>query len=199
LPWDVGVVQPAVVELAERDRFRGHVLDVGCGLGNNSVYLAGRGLRVTGLDSAKSAVEQARARAGDVEVEFAVADAAELGGYEGQFDSVLDSMVFHAVDPAVRSRYTAALYRVTKPGALLSTLTFTDALGGPLTGLGIPEADLRSTYGDAGWEITDLDRTTFVVVASTMLDALRAAGVDAEVDDAGFIRVPVWRSLATRT
>jgi hypothetical protein len=88
---------------------------------------------------------------------------------------------------------------VTKPGALLSTLTFTDALGGPLTGLGIPEADLRRTYGDAGWEITDLDRTTFVVVASTMLDALRAAGVDAEVDDAGFIRVPVWRSLATRT
>ncbi|MDQ7802224.1 class I SAM-dependent methyltransferase [Amycolatopsis sp. A133] len=47
---------------------------------------ASRGLRVTGLDGAPSAVEQARTRAPGVT--FAVADATELEGYEGRFDTV---------------------------------------------------------------------------------------------------------------
>lgn len=46
-PWGIGGPRPAVVALA--DELRGEVLDAGCGLGENAVFLAGRGLRATGV------------------------------------------------------------------------------------------------------------------------------------------------------
>jgi SAM-dependent methyltransferase len=56
----------------------GRALDIGCGAGANAVWLAERGWKVTAVDFAKAAIEQARRLAGDrgVDVEFVVADAA---------------------------------------------------------------------------------------------------------------------------
>jgi hypothetical protein len=40
MPWDIGAPQPAVVALADAGEFTGEVLDIGCGLGDNSAFLA---------------------------------------------------------------------------------------------------------------------------------------------------------------
>lgn len=115
VPWDIGEAQPAVVEMEREGRFRGEILDVGCGPGDNAVFLAGLGYRVTAVDAASTAVEQARQRARGLDVEFAVADATSLSGYEGRFDTVLDSALYHTLDERGRLRYVAALHRATSP------------------------------------------------------------------------------------
>lgn len=62
-PWDIGRPQPAIVRLAERGAINGAVLDVGCGTGENALYLAGLGLEVTGVDAAPTAIASAREKA----------------------------------------------------------------------------------------------------------------------------------------
>ena len=88
------------MELEALGGFSGEVLDIGCGLGDNAIYLASRGHSVTGLDGSPAAIEEARRRAAaaGVTVNFDVADATALSGYEGRFDTVVDSALYHCLD-----------------------------------------------------------------------------------------------------
>ena len=58
----------------------GTALDIGCGTGDNSIYLAKHGWQVTGVDYVAKAVDKARAKASanNVAVNFLQADATRL-------------------------------------------------------------------------------------------------------------------------
>ena len=100
IPWDINQAQPRLMELEALGGISGEVLDIGCGLGDNSIYFASRGHSVTGLDGSPTAIEEARRRASEagVSVTFAVADATKLTGYDGRFDTVIDSALYHCLD-----------------------------------------------------------------------------------------------------
>lgn len=201
VPWDIRAAQPAVIEMEGAGRFHGEVLDLGCGLGDNAVFLAGRGHAVTAVDGASLAIEQARLRAeqaGVGGITFEVADATRLDGYEGHFDSVLDSALFHTMDPDARHALAAAEYRVTKPGAYLNMLAFADVPGGMPAPLSVSEYSIRNTLELAGWEITGLSRETFLGVSQGMETFLERNGVNPELDGLGRTQLPVWQVQASR-
>jgi SAM-dependent methyltransferase len=160
-PWDLDGPTPGVVALEEAGLFHGHVLDAGCGTGENALYLAARGHRVVGVDAAPTAIARAwdRARERGLDVTFEVADACELPGYSGRFDTVLDSGLLHSLTAAEEARYVAALHRATRPGAVVHLLCFSDRSAAPLDLIpgafnthGVSEDELRHAFA-VGWSI----------------------------------------------
>ncbi len=127
-PWDVGGPQPAFVAVEEAGLVGGAVLDAGCGTGEDALYLAGKGYVVTGLDLSPTAISIARNKAKErgLDATFEVANALELAGYDGRFDTVIDSGLAHTFDADNLRIYAAALHHVCRPGAIVHVLSISD-------------------------------------------------------------------------
>ena len=158
-PWDVGQPQPAIVCMASEGGFAGAVLDAGCGTAENALHVASLGLSVLGVDVAETALATARAKADDrgIEVEFASADAFELGRLVRRFEPVLDCGLFHTLVGDERPGYVASLARVTKHDGTLYVLCFSD--DGPDTGPPpIRREELRTAFClSNGWNVAAIE------------------------------------------
>jgi SAM-dependent methyltransferase len=160
-PWDTKAPKDTVVGWQTAGLVHGDVLDIGCGLGDNAVYLARHGLKVTGLDISPTALITAERRAKDagVTVRFAVADATTLDGYSDAFDTVIDSGMFHCLDEDGKRSYARAVHRATRAGATLLMSCFCDAnppdpeRPRPV----VSEQTLRDVLAGAGWDVVSLE------------------------------------------
>src|SRR5262249_37299612 len=109
-PWDNNAPKDTVVAWQAQGLVHGDVLDIGCGLGDNAIYLAQHGFNVTGLDISPTALLTAERRAQNakVSVKFATANSTKLDGYTDTFDTVVDSGMFHCLDEEGKRSYAAA-------------------------------------------------------------------------------------------
>ncbi|MCX8068378.1 MAG: class I SAM-dependent methyltransferase [Anaerolineae bacterium] len=133
-PWDTGVVPPEVVELVERGALPpGRALDLGCGTGTSSLYLARHGWEVVGVDFSFLAIRRARRRARRerLPVRFHRADVTHLPFLREPFDLVLDIGCLHGLPPEDRKRYAAEVHRLTRPGGLYLLYAFLPRPGRP--------------------------------------------------------------------
>ncbi len=99
----------------------GHrVLDVACGEGRNSVWLAQRGCHVLGIDVSPLALKKAQGLAENkgVDVELRLADVRELEWAPATFDAVVCIFIQFAA-PAERGRLFDGFKTTLKPGGVL--------------------------------------------------------------------------------
>ena len=117
LPWHQET-PPPILESAIAGRPRGgRALDVGCGAGVFSVWLAEQGMDVTGIDLYPEAIAMANARAQGhgVKVDFQVADLFTYSPPQ-PFDLVFDSGCLHALVGGDVASYKRQLLTWLSPG-----------------------------------------------------------------------------------
>src|ERR1700758_2799443 len=118
-PWDIGGPQPVVQQLVALGAIKGEVLDPGTGPGHHAIYYASKGYSATGVDGSAGALERARenARNAGGSGNFELADATDLDGLDGRFDTVVDCAFYHtfSTEPELQRSYARALHRATKP------------------------------------------------------------------------------------
>jgi cyclopropane fatty-acyl-phospholipid synthase-like methyltransferase len=92
-------------------------LDIGCGTGVNTVFMAQHGLRVIGLDYVPEALRFATARAEreGMKIEFVQVDVTKFETGD-KFDLILDSGCFHGFDEKLRLKYRAKLIKWLQDG-----------------------------------------------------------------------------------
>jgi SAM-dependent methyltransferase len=157
-PWDIGRPQPALLELADRGLFRGHVLDVGCGTGEHALLAAERGLPASGIDLSPRAIDLAKnkAAARNLAVEFRIWDALDLGALGVQFDTVIDSGLYHVFDDEQRESYVASLGATTAVGGRLLLMCFSDRMPGDWGPRRVTRDELEASFA-ANWSVESIE------------------------------------------
>jgi 2-polyprenyl-3-methyl-5-hydroxy-6-metoxy-1,4-benzoquinol methylase len=163
-PWDIDGPQPAFVKLWHEGLIRGPVLDVGCGTGENALFLAAQGIEAWGIDLVLAAIGQARAKArarGLPAARFLVADALALRELGMTFETVIDSGLFHALSDPERPYFEKSLEQVIKPGGLYHMLCFSDREPGTDGPRRVSQAEILATFA-RGWRLLCLEDTRFL-------------------------------------
>ena len=169
VPWDLGREQDSLKIVA--GDFTGRVLDAGCGLGNNSLWLGSLPAvtSVDAVDFSVDAIQEARARQAAApkeaasKVTFTVADINNLPFNKGQpFDCLLDSAVFHCIgDDDAQKRYLAAVTPFIKLGGKAVMLVFSDKNPDPWFGpRRISQEHATKVWTAAGWRVDRITEAT---------------------------------------
>lgn len=155
-PWEGHKLPAALTGLVEgAGRVSpGRALDVGCGTGDSSIYLARHGWDVTGVDWATAAVGRARrkAAAAKVSVRFMQADATKLDTYGlgTDFRLAVDNGCLHGLSDEGRDAYVRALTAMVPVGGRFILAGFLEGKRRGPRGFNQDEVVRRFS---AGWEL----------------------------------------------
>lgn len=134
LGWELGKPRPVLAEYMQAGLLpKGHVLDICCGAGTNTVYLAQNVNAVTGIDISRTAltIAKQKAKAVAVTIDFLAESFIELPFVDSVFDFVWDMGCFHHVIEEERCTFIEGVNRVLKPNGvyMLTCFSYKNGLG----------------------------------------------------------------------
>jgi 2-polyprenyl-3-methyl-5-hydroxy-6-metoxy-1,4-benzoquinol methylase len=104
----------------------GKLLELGCGDGANLIWLAKKGYEVYGIDIAPTAIEWAKEKIKNqnIEADFRIGNVLDLKEFEDNFfDLVLDGHCFHCIIGEDREDFLRNALRVLKPDGIFIVST----------------------------------------------------------------------------
>jgi SAM-dependent methyltransferase len=149
VPWDGHPLAKSLRDLVEGDNAlsAGTALDLGCGTGDNSLYLAKHGWQVTGVDFVAKAVDKARAKAAanKLAISFSQADVTRLSseGIGTNFGLIVDSGCLHGMSDEDRDAYVREVTAVAAPDARLLLVEFVRGASFGVPGIDPDEVERR--------------------------------------------------------
>ncbi|GJF10657.1 SAM-dependent methyltransferase [Mycolicibacterium cyprinidarum] len=126
-PWNIGEPQPELAALISAGKVRSDVLDAGCGHAELSLALAADGYTVVGIELTPTAVAAAKKAAQERDLPnatFIQDDITTFTGFDGRFNTIIDSTLFHSLPIEGRDGYQQAVFRAAAPGAAYYILVF---------------------------------------------------------------------------
>jgi SAM-dependent methyltransferase len=163
-PWDGHPLAQSLRNLVEGSEAQGSngspalspgaALELGCGTGDTSIYLAKQGWQVTAVDFVPAALDKARAKArvDNVTVDFVHADVRQLrqAGITGPLQLIVDNGCLHNMNDDDRESYVREVTAVAAPDARLLIVAFVP--GGRFGVRGIDRAEMERRFA-SGWTL----------------------------------------------
>jgi len=158
-PWEIDptpteLIALAVGEGSQLPPGRARALDLGCGSGKHAVAVAQHRWQVVGIDFVPRALEEARARAAQAQVEarFVEGDVTQLDSDQlgGLFDLVYDVKCFHGLPVEQRSSYALAVRRLCRPGGFYALFALEPSRPRRLLGMpaGVSATEVEALFDD---------------------------------------------------
>lgn len=126
--WEGAEPTSLATDLVEQELIKegSHVLDLGCGFGRNSNWLASKGAVVDAININDSELIEAKKRANElgVTVNYVNADARNIPLNSASMDVVLDAGCSHMCDEVAQKEIASEVCRVLKPGGYLQYFGF---------------------------------------------------------------------------
>jgi 2-polyprenyl-3-methyl-5-hydroxy-6-metoxy-1,4-benzoquinol methylase len=128
IPWNNETPPKQLVDLVESGEIKPcKAVDLGCGAGNYSIWLAGKGFTMTGIDISPEAIKISRKNASEngVTCTFLARDLSSSGiRMKDTFDFAFDWDVLHHVYPDKRKQYVTNVSKLLNPGGIYLSVCF---------------------------------------------------------------------------
>ncbi|MGB3482532.1 MAG: class I SAM-dependent methyltransferase [Mycobacterium sp.] len=193
-PWNIGEPQPELAALIADGRVRGEVLDAGCGYAELSLALASQGFTVVGIELTPTAVAAAQQAARDRGLDNATIvqdDITTFTGFDGRFDTIIDSTLFHSLPVESRDAYQRSVFAAAAPGATYFILVFAKGAFPPEQEQKpneVDEDELRAAVGKY-WTIDEV-RPAFIHAQEPVVPDLPPPPFDR--DEKGRMKMPAF-------
>jgi ubiquinone/menaquinone biosynthesis C-methylase UbiE len=157
-PWDGHPLAQSLRSLVEGHGSpalpAGTALELGCGTGDCSLYLAQHGWQVTAVDFVSKPLARARAKADatGLSVDFIQADVTRLSqnGIGANFQLIVDNGCLHNMSDSDRDSYVREVSAVAAPDARLLIVAFSP--GGRFGVRGVDHAEMERRFAP-GWTL----------------------------------------------